>query len=281
MKDEHGSFIPHPSSFIPVPFGAPVPLGTLINIAAIIAGTLTGTFIGARLSPRLRETATAVVGIVTLVMGIKLAVASHSILLMLVSLLLGALFGEWWRLDERLESFGHWIEARFTPPQSGAASGESLSRAFVTASLIFTVGPMTIIGSIQDGVDGRFELIAIKSMLDMITSVTLASTLGWGVGLSVISIFVIQGGISLLARYLGSGAAGIFSDGIVMAERRAIPLGEAMIDEMSAAGGILMIAIALLLLDIKRPRVVNLLPALVIAPALVFLFCRLRIPIAP
>jgi len=262
-----------------------LPLGVLINVAAVAVGTLVGAFVGKWISPRFRETATAVLGCVTLVLGIQMALQTNSVLLMLLSLLVGAFIGEWLNIDAGLQNLGHWIEAKVAKaPVDGAtpnAATPSVAQAFVTASLIFIVGPITILGSIQDGLYGDYKLIAIKSLLDMIASMTLAVSLGWGVGLSCVSILVIQGGISMLAKLAGAGAAGAIAGGTVLAAGKELPLGGTMLIEMAAAGGIIMIGTGLLLLDLKKIRIANLLPAIAIAPAAVFIFSRLNWPIAP
>ena len=261
-----------------------MPVGVWINVAAVALGTLVGVFVGKLISAAFRETATQVLGCVTMVIGIKMALATSSILLMLVSLLLGAFIGEWLNIDGALQRLGKWIEAKVGAPAVEAPPGAakpSIAQAFVTASLIFIVGPITILGSIQDGLYGDYQLIAIKALLDMIASMTLAVSLGWGVGLSCLSILVIQGGISLIAKFAGAGAAGAIAGGIVLASKQELPLGDTMLIEMAAAGGIIMIGTGLLLLDLKKIRIANLLPAIVIAPAAVFIFSRLKWPIAP
>ncbi|HYF51977.1 MAG TPA: DUF554 domain-containing protein [Planctomycetota bacterium] len=260
-----------------------MPLGVLINVASVAFGTLIGVLIGSRISERFRETATAVLGCVTAVLGIKMAIDSKSVLLMLMSLLLGAAIGEALNIDGALQRFGKWIEARVTKPSTGdaATNKASVAQAFVTASLIFIVGPITVLGSIQDGLYGDYNLIAIKALLDMIASMTLAVSLGWGVGLSVISIFVIQGGISLIAKFAGAGASGAITGATVLVGKTSLPLGDVMINEMAAAGGVLMIGTGLLLLDLKKIRIANLLPAIAIAPAAVLLLSWLRLNIAP
>lgn len=253
----------------------------------VTGGTLIGVLIGDRLPERVRETAIAVIGLVTLVLGVQMASATHNILLTLMSVLIGGMLGEWWRIDEALNRLGRSIEifaAGKRPavqlPTAGAPRSGGVATAFVTASLIFCVGPITVVGSIQDGLTGDYQLLAIKSLLDMIASLTLASTLGWGVGLSVCTILVVQGGISLLARLLGQNAVGLVAERTVQAGTAALPLGSVMLDEMTAAGGVLMLGIGLLLLDLKRIRVANLLPALILAPALVVLLYWIGVPIA-
>ncbi len=279
-----------------------VPVGTLINVATVTIGTLLGLLIGHRLAERFRETAMAVIGIVTLVLGLQMAWSTHNILLTLGSVLIGGILGEWWRLDVVLERFGRGIEVlatgravparRSTPDLTpdkadvgqttpAAMGSTSVATAFVTASLIFCVGPMTILGSIQDGLRGDYQLIAVKSLLDLITSLTLATTLGWGVGLSTLTIIVVQGGISVLASVLGENATSLVSERTILAGGTALPLGNVMLDEMTAAGGIMMIGIGLLLLDLKQIRVANLAPAIAIAPALVLLLYVIGVPVAP
>ncbi len=270
-----------------------VPVGTLINIVTVVVGTLLGVLIGDRLPERFRETATAVIGLVTLGLGVQMAGATHNILLTLVSVLVGGMLGEWCRIDAAIDGLGRRVEAvvthrrrkqqpgMFQTSAEAAFGRRSVATAFVTASLIFCVGPITIIGSIRDGLTGDYQLIAIKSLLDMIASLTLASTLGWGVGLSIFTILVVQGGISLSARFLGENAVGLVSERVVQAGTTPVSLGSAMLDEMTAAGGVLMLGIALVLLDLKPVRVANLLPAIVLAPALVVLLYLIGVPIAP
>src|SRR3712207_6382130 len=257
-----------------------------------MVGTLLGVLIGDRLPPRFRETAMAVIGLVTLVLGVQMTSATHNILLTLVSVLVGGMLGEWCRIDVAINALGQRVEALVThrrnkQPGIAQTSAETQLRqggvatAFVTASLIFCVGPITIVGSIQDGLTGDYQLIAIKSLLDLIASLTLASTLGWGVGLSTFTILVVQGGISLSARLLGENAVSLVSDRAVRAGSVPLPLGSAMLDEMTAAGGVLMLGIALVLLDLKQIRVANLLPAIALAPALVVVLYLSGVPIAP
>jgi uncharacterized membrane protein YqgA involved in biofilm formation len=155
-----------------------------------------------------------------------------------------------------------WLRGRVARRVSAQHMGR-FTEAFVTASLVFCVGPMTILGAFQDGISGDYSLLAIKSMLDGFTALAFASSLGLGVPLAVITILVYQGGLSLLAGLLQN------------------VLTTAMIAEMTAAGGVLILAIGLMLLDLKRIRVANLLPALVIAPLIVAALTALGLPLAP
>lgn len=234
-------------------------MGTLINTATVIVGGILGLFLGHRLPQRIQETVMHGLGLVTLVIGVQLALETKNILIVLGSLLLGGILGEWWAIEERLESLGRRLERWFT--QRGATSDNDvpLSRAFVTASLLFCVGPMAILGSMQDGLRGDFTLLTTKSLLDGFASLALSSTLGLGVPLAALSVFTYQGALTLLAAFLGRF------------------LTDPMIGEMSAAGGVLIIGISLGLLEIKRLRVANYLPALLIAPLVVAILTMMRV----
>lgn len=178
---------------------------------------------------------------------------------MLSSLLVGGLLGEWWRIEDGLRGLGGYLERRFTGRQD-ISEGSRFIREFLTASLVFCVGPMTILGSIQDGLTGDYSLLAIKSVLDGFAALAFASSLGVGVLFSVVVILVYQGGLSLLAA---------------LAQSITTP---AMMDEMTAVGGVLLLGIAISsLLEIKPIRVGNFLPALLIAPLIVAVLATLGI----
>lgn len=224
--------------------------GTLINALAVLAGGGLGTLVGQRLPERVRETVMAGLGLVTLIVGLQLALKTRNVLVVLVSVLVGALLGEWWRIDAALERLSERLK-RLLARRASAVSLEHFTEGFITASLVFCVGPMTILGAIEDGLTGDYSLLAIKSVLDGFTALAFASSLGVGVLFSVFTVLIYQGGLTLLAGQ----AQGLLS--------------EAMINEMSATGGVLVLAIGLLLLDVKQIRVANLLPALVVVLALV------------
>ena len=226
---------------------APV-TGTFINIAAVLAGTLVGVLIGGRLPPGLQQRVIAGLGLVTLVIGVDYALEWRDTnpLYVLGGVLLGGIVGELLGIERRLEALGDRIQRRI--------SGEGHSRVsegFVTASLLFCVGPLAVIGAISDGLRGDYDALATKSLLDGFASIALAGTIGWGVGLAAVTVLVYQGAISLGAQ--------LFED---------LLKGEALA-AMTSAGGVLIIGIALKLLDIKDVKVGNFLPALVFAPALV------------
>jgi uncharacterized protein len=250
-------------------------------------GASTGTLIGERLPERFRQTVMHAVGLMTLLIGFQMALGTQSAILVLISLLLGGIAGEAARLDDRLTAFGDWVEARFSRPGAqsprsaplpGAGVGDTpppaptgskyatavdgrkrasfISQGFVTASLVFCVGPMTILGAFQDGLTGAYDTLAVKSVLDGFTAVALASSLGWGVGLASLTVLVYQGTLTAGASW----AKPFLTDPVML--------------EMTATGGLLIVAIGLNLLGIMRIRVANMLPALAIAPALVALLGR-------
>ena len=232
--------------------------GTLLNTLAVVIGASLGLLLGQRLPDRMRTTVMHGLGLVTLVAGLRMALGTANILIVMGSILLGAVSGEWLRIEQGLQTLGYRLQARFK-----SSSSASLAEGFVTASLIFCVGPMAILGSIRDGMVGDYSLLAIKSLLDGFASLALAASLGIGVLFSAASVLVMQGSISLLAAVAKVG------------------LSEAMVTEMSAAGGVVMMGISLLLLDLKRIRVASLLPAIAIAPLIVAILAALGISIRP
>jgi uncharacterized protein len=223
----------------------------------VLADTAIGTALGGRMPERVQQRVMAGLGLITLALGLDLALAwggpgtdARTPLFVLGAILLGGLAGEALRIEDRLDAFGHRVQARLTRP--GAPS--TVSEGFVTASLLFCVGSLAVVGSIQDGLTGDSSTLATKAVLDGFASIALASTLGWGVGLSVVPILLYQGSITL--------GAGFFEE---------ILRGEALAVLISA-GGITIMGIALRLLDLKDVKVGNFLPALVIGPCLVGVF---------
>lgn len=231
-------------------------IGTLLNTFTVLVGGSLGLLFGARIPERSVKTVVAGLGLFTMAYGFKLFVDSQNEIITLLSLLVGGLLGEWARIEDRLEAFGAWLRNRFAGSRS--ESEAKFVNGFLTASLLFCIGPLTVLGSIQDGLTGDYSLLAIKSVLDGFAALAFASTMGVGVLFSVIVILLYQGGLTLTAAQVQAA----FSD--------------SMIAEMSAVGGVLLIGIALSsLLEIKPIRVGNFLPALVIAPLLVLIFAKL------
>lgn len=257
--------------------------GTILNTFTVLLGSVVGLLVGNRLSDRIQESVVTGLGVVTLVVGFGNANETGNIIIPLLSLVIGVIVGELLRLDVQLERFAGWLQGRF---QGGdpvvdahdaayGAGAEAASHAaerrarfiegFVTASLVFCVGPLTFVGSIQDGMglSSGFQQLAIKSVLDMFASMAFAASLGVGVLFSVLTVLTVQGGLALAGRLAGEF------------------MTDPMIAEMTAVGGLILIALGLVLLDIKKPRVANFLPALLIAPLIVVVAQALGIDIYP
>lgn len=190
-------------------------------------------------------------GLFLLGMGLQMFLKTENSLVVLGALLFGTLLGEWWRIEDRLKKFGEFLESRFSREADDGSN--RFIRGFMTASLLFAIGPIGILGSIQDGLSGDYNLLVVKSVIDGFVSIAFASTLGIGVAFSSLIIFVYQGAISLMAIQL---------DAIVTT---------AMMNELTATGGILLIGIGISnLLEIKKVRIGNMLPALLVAPFIVW-----------
>jgi len=228
-------------------------VGTLVNVATILVGGFLGLFLGSRLPERVRQTVIAGLGLFTLAYGLKLFLSTQNALAVLGSLLIGVLLGEWMQIDRALQQLGIWLESRFAKTDVDPSDNRFV-RGFVTASLVFCVGPMAILGSIQDGLTGEYQTLIVKAVLDGFGALAFASSLGVGVLFSAGIVLFYQGLISLLAVQVQSFVT------------------DAMMVEMNATGGVLLLAIALSsLLEIKKLRTGNFLPALVIAPFMVLL----------
>lgn len=228
--------------------------GTLLNVLTVLVGGLLGTVLGDRLPERLRENVVRGVGLFTLAMGTKFAIDTSNLLYMLGSILIGGVIGSLWGVDRRLNDLGAALQRRF----AAGGGGGTVAEAFVTASIVFCVGPLTFLGSIQNGLTGDASLLAIKSVLDGFTAVALAATLGWGVLLTIPLILVYQGGLAIGASFF----AGLLS--------------ELQLREMSAVGGLLIIGVGLKLLSIRDVKVADYLPAILVAPLLVAAVVRIK-----
>ena len=225
--------------------------GTFLNIVTVLIGGLIGLIFGARIPDKLKSTVIAGMGLFTAAMGMQMFLKTENPLIVLGSLLIGTLLGEWWRIEDGLQNLGKYLEKRFS--KSDDDGSNKFVRGFLTASLLFCVGPMTILGSIQDGLTGDYNLLTVKSVLDGFASLAFASTLGVGVMFSTVIIFFYQGGISLLAVQLNA---------IVTTT---------MMNELTAAGGVMLMGVAVSnLLEIKKIRVGNMLPGLLVAPLIVW-----------
>ena len=233
-------------------------IGTVINVFTIVGGTLVGLIVGRYISERIRLTVEQAVGMTTLVLGIATAAKTDNIVFPLVSVVLGGIIGELLRVEERFETLGNWVRRKVeVKTQTGWLSRSSLTtlhprfvEGFVTASLLFVIGPLAILGSVSDGMSQGIDQLILKSSLDFFAAMAFASTLGWGVAASAIPVAIYQGFWTIIGLAAGS------------------VLSQYQIDAMTICGGLMLVGISLRLLDIKRIPVANLLPALVIAPAL-------------
>ncbi len=245
--------------------------GTILNILTVALGSVLGLLIGNRMPERMQQSVVTGLGLVTLVLGIQNAGRSGNIIIPLLSLVIGTIIGELLRIDLLLERLGGWLQARFAGGNAADAQRRRFINGFVTASLVFCIGPLTFVGSLMDGMGLAlgFQQLAIKSVLDLFASMAFAASLGLGVLFSVVTIVVLQGGLALVGALLVSGV-----DTATLAQSPAIL-------ETTAVGGLLLIGLALVLLDVKQPRVANFLPALVIAPLMVGVAGALGVNIYP
>jgi uncharacterized protein len=227
--------------------------GTLLNAATVLLGGIIGTFLGDRLPRPLRDNIVRGVGLFVLAMGAKFAFETTNLLYMLGGMLIGGVIGSLWGIDARLVALGEALQRRFS---RGAST--TVAEAFVTAAIVFCVGPLTFLGAIRNGLTGDASLLTVKSVLDGFTSLALAATLGWGVLLTIPLILVYQGGLALGASLF----AGLLSD--------------EQLREMSAVGGLLIIGVGLKLLAIRDVKVADFLPAIVVSPVLVAAVQRIK-----
>ena len=217
-------------------------LGTIINIITVIAGTAVGVVFRSKMPQKIIQTVFKSLGLFTIFFGFSMALKSEEYLVMIFSLAIGAIIGEGIDLEKYLDNFSESIKKR--TKQTGTKFNEGL----ITAFLLFCTGPMTILGAIEDGLGNPPNLLYMKSVLDGFASVALAAALGIGVGFSIIPLFIYQGGLTLLAVFLGNF------------------LPEIIIMQITAIGGILLIGMAINMLEIGKVKVVNMLPALVLMP---------------
>lgn len=216
-------------------------------MATVAMGTGLGVLIGARITERMKTTAFVALGLVDGLLGLQMALKTEQLLIPMLSLLIGGLIGEALKLEERLNALGQ----RFTGGKGQFTEG------FIATSLLFCVGAMTVLGALEEGLEGTFKIFALKSALDGVAAIAFASTFGWGVGLSAATILVVQGGLTLSA-------------GLVQPF-----LTPQVVAEVSATGGLILLALAFQLLDIKRMPIASFLPALLLPLVLVPLFAAL------
>lgn len=213
-------------------------LGTIVNTGAIIVGALIGLLFKGGIPESYNQTIMKAIGLSVVLIGLLNAFQTANILLLIFSLAIGSLLGEMMRIEDGLENLGNWLESKF------ASSSSNISRGFVTSSLLFCVGAMAIVGSLESGLSGNHQTLFAKSVLDGITSIVFASTMGLGVLFSAASVLIYQGFITITASFIQQF------------------LVEAAIVEMSAVGGLLILAIGMNILDLPRIKVGNMLPAI-------------------
>lgn len=225
-------------------------IGTLVNFGAVIVGSTIGLIIHRNLPKRYVQLIFQIMGLFTLVLGFKMALEGQQLLVMIFSLVLGGLLGEILKIEDWINSMGDRVK-RLTKSKN-----DSFSEGLITAFLLFCVGSMTILGAIEEGMGGKPELLLIKSLMDGISSIALTVAFGIGVLFSAIPLLLFQGGLTLLAAQ-----AGEFIDPVV-------------ITEVTAVGGVILIGLGMNLLEIKKIKVVNLLPSMLIVPLLMELFIK-------
>lgn len=226
--------------------------GTIVNGICIIIGSVIGLFL-TKIRDKYKETIIQGIGLTIILIGLQMAFQVNSIIIVLLSMLTGALVGEFFRLEDLLNRLGYWVGSKFT----NKGENVNVSQAFVTASLLFVVGAMAILGALDSGLRGDHEILLTKSVLDGFTSFILTTTLGIGVILSVIPVVLFQGSIALLATQIEKLIPKvIFNDLLV---------------DITAVGGLLIVAIGLNLLKLTQIRVTNLLPAIVMVTIFVYL----------
>ena len=248
-------------------------IGTLVNVFTVLIGTALGVLVGHKLHQRTRDVVTDGLGLVTLLIAGSAAVAvqdsaltdavgsSAPMLIVLGSLIVGGVVGSVLGIEDRLERFGAWLQRRLQQRSAGtgdAAERQRFIEGFVTASLVFCVGPLTVLGSINDGLGNGADQLYLKAALDGFASIAFAASLGWGVGASVLALIAVQGSLTVLGAVLGD------------------VLPAAHVAALTATGGLMLVGVALRLLRIKQVPVGDMLPGLVVAPLLTALVVALR-----
>ena len=222
--------------------------GTLINVAAVIMGSVIGLIFHSKIPKKLTNTAFHGIGLFTIVLGITMAIKTDNFLIMIFSIVIGSIFGEIVDIEKRINNFGEWLKSKFN------TKNERFSEGFITAFLLYCMGSMTILGSIEEGIDGTRTLLIAKSVLDGFSSIVLAATMGVGVLFSFIPLLIFQGGLTIFA----SNMQPVFT--------------EIMINELTAVGGIILLGLGITMLEIKKIRILNMLPSLIVVVILTYFF---------
>ncbi|MGY0694152.1 DUF554 domain-containing protein [Virgibacillus sp. FSP13] len=227
--------------------------GTLVNGVCIIVGSLIGLFF-TKIPERYKETVMHGIGLAVILIGLQMAFQADYIVVVLLSLLSGAILGELIHLEEGLNRLGNWIGSKFTTTNDDF----SVAQGFITASLIFGIGAMSVIGALDSGIRGDHEILITKGIIDGFVGLVLTTTLGYGVIFSVLPVVIYQGSIALLATQIENWLPEAFLDGFII--------------EITAVGGLLILAIGLNLLKLTNIRVGNLLPSLVTVGIIYYIY---------
>lgn len=223
-------------------------LGTLINAGAIFLGSMLGLLLNRKLPEKIAQTAFNGIGVFTIFLGVSMAMKTQNYLILVFSIVLGSICGELLKLERTIENFGNKIKNKF------GSSNDKFTEGMITAFLLFCMGSMTIMGAIEEGLGNKPNLLLAKSLLDGFSSIALTSALGIGVMFSIIPLLIYQGGLTLLTGILGDY------------------FNQIVIDEVTAAGGLILIAMGIKVMNIKDIRVLNMLPALIFSAVLSYLF---------
>jgi uncharacterized membrane protein YqgA involved in biofilm formation len=224
--------------------------GTIVNVIAIFLGCSVGFILKGKFPENIGKIVMQALGLASLLIGIQMALKTNNILLLIFSLVIGGIIGEIMGIEEGLERFGERVQLKF----KSNTTSEKFVEGFVTASLLYCVGSMAIMGALKEGISGNPDILYTKSLLDGLTSIAFTAAMGIGVLFSVIPVFLYQGGITMLARLIKDF------------------LSPEVINEMTAVGGILILGIGFELLKIKKIKIGNLLPAILIAAFLAVIF---------
>jgi len=226
-------------------------MGTIINTGTVIAGSLVGIFLNSRMPQNINHTVMQGLALSTVLIGIKMGLGTQNILVVILSLVIGGIIGELLDIEDKFERTGKWLEERFDNKERGSGN---FTQGFVSTSLLFCVGPMAIMGAIENGLTGEYSILLTKSVMDGFASVAFASSLGIGVLFSSLTVFFYQGSLTVLASLVKNF------------------LTDSVVREMTATGGVLIIGLSLNLLGIVKVKVGNLLPAILAAVFMVMLF---------
>lgn len=222
--------------------------GTIVNVLTVIAGSMVGFFFNSKLPQRYVKIIFQAIGLFTLYIGITMTMKTGSLLVLIFSIVLGAALGEWIDLDKHINSFSNWVKTKIK------SDNATFSEGMITAFLLFCMGSMTVLGAFDEGTRGNSDLLIAKSVMDGFSSLALASALGIGVLFSIFPLILFQGGLTLLAWWLGN------------------LMPTAVVNEMTAVGGLMLVGLGLSIMEIKKIKVINMLPSLIFAIVIAYIF---------